>query len=113
MSLLSNSIKKKPTLRKIKIIVEEPENKIIIQKEFCCNQEENQQTKPITNQFTEFLVENDENGNKNKKIMEYLSTKSQMEIKAMKIAKEHLKSSFNILKSNDYINWDKHHVSCV
>jgi hypothetical protein len=101
---LSNSIKKKPSLRKIKIVVEEvvpePEQIIQNQKEFCCNQEQSQ-----PQQFTEFFVENDEN--KNKKIVEYLSTKSQMEIKAMKIAKEHLKSSFNILKSNDYIQWGK------
>jgi hypothetical protein len=93
-------IKKKPSLKKIKIIIGEPEHNV--QKEFCCNQEQEQQTNNPS-QFTEFLVENDEN--KNKKIMEYLSTKSQMEIKAMKIAKEHLKSSFNILKSNDYIQW--------
>ena len=102
---LSNSIKKKQTLRKFKIVVEDvPESVVepeqIIQKDFCCNQKQ-----PQPHQFTEFFVDNDEN--KNKKIMEYLSTKSQMEIKAMKIAKEHLKSSFNILKSNDYIQWDK------
>ena len=81
-SIIKKNSNKKPMLRKIKIIEEEEHNP-----------------------FAEFFVENDEN--KNKKIEEYLSTKSPMEIKAMKIAKEHLKSSFHIFKSNDYINWGK------
>ena len=101
-------IKKKTALRKIKIINnDEPEQIIQKELELCCCIQEQKQSSNSPSQFTEFLVENDENGIKNKKIMEYLSTKSQMEIKAMKIAKEHLKSSFNILKSNDYIQWEK------
>lgn len=43
----------------------------------------------------------------NAKIEKYLSTLIPIELKAMKIAKEHLKSSFNIVKSNDYVNWRK------
>ena len=83
----SNSIiiKKKP--RKFRIIEEE----------------EHQDHKQQNQKFIEFLVYNDEI--KNQKIIDYLLTVSEMDLKAMKIAKEHLKSSFNILKSNDYINW--------
>lgn len=39
------------------------------------------------------------------KVIQYLKTLKPIEIKAFKIAKNHLKTSFNILKSNGYIDW--------
>lgn len=42
-------------------------------------------------------------------IIEYLSQLSSIEKKAYKIAKEHLGSSFNIIKSNGYCDWIKEH----
>jgi hypothetical protein len=40
-------------------------------------------------------------------IIEYLSQLNPIEKKAYKIAKEHLGSSFNIVKSNGYCEWTK------
>jgi hypothetical protein len=40
-------------------------------------------------------------------IIEYLSQLNTIEKKAYKIAKEHLGSSFNIVKSNGYCDWIK------
>jgi len=40
-------------------------------------------------------------------IIEYLSQLNPIEKKAYKIAKEHLGSSFNIVKSNGYCDWLK------
>lgn len=40
-------------------------------------------------------------------IIEYLSQLNSIERKAYKIAKEHLGSSFNIVKSNGYCDWLK------
>jgi hypothetical protein len=40
-------------------------------------------------------------------IIEYLSQLNPIEKKAYKIAKEHLGSSFNIVKSNGYCDWVK------
>jgi hypothetical protein len=42
-------------------------------------------------------------------IIEYLSQLNQIEKKAYKIAKEHLGSSFNIVKSNGYCDWVNEH----
>lgn len=42
-------------------------------------------------------------------IIEYLSQLDPIEKKAYKIAKEHLGSSFNIVKSNGYCDWIKEH----
>ncbi len=42
-------------------------------------------------------------------IIEYLSQLNPIEKKAYKIAKEHLGSSFNIVKSNGYCDWVKEH----
>jgi hypothetical protein len=42
-------------------------------------------------------------------IIEYLSQLNAIEKKAYKIAKEHLGSSFNIVKSNGYCDWLKEH----
>jgi hypothetical protein len=42
-------------------------------------------------------------------IIEYLSQLNPIEKKAYKIAKEHLGSSFNIVKSNGYCDWIKEH----
>ena len=42
-------------------------------------------------------------------IIEYLSQLNPIEKKAYKIAKEHLGSSFNIVKSNGYCDWLKEH----
>ena len=42
-------------------------------------------------------------------IIEYLSQLDPIEKKAYKIAKEHLGSSFNIVKSNGYCDWLKEH----
>ena len=42
-------------------------------------------------------------------IIEYLSQLNSIERKAYKIAKEHLGSSFNIVKSNGYCDWFKEH----
>ena len=40
-------------------------------------------------------------------ISTYLSQLTPIEIKAMEIAKNHLETSFNILKSNGFISWMK------
>lgn len=40
-------------------------------------------------------------------IIEYLSQLDTIEKKAYKIAKEHLGSSFNVVKSNGYCDWKK------
>jgi hypothetical protein len=40
-------------------------------------------------------------------IIEYLSQLNAIEKKAYKIAKEHLGSSFNLVKSNGYCDWVK------
>lgn len=42
-------------------------------------------------------------------IIEYLLQLNPIEKKAYKIAKEHLGSSFNIVKSNGYCDWIKEH----
>jgi len=42
-----------------------------------------------------------------KKIYEYLESMNEMQKNAYIIAFEHLGSSFNILKSNGYIEWSK------
>lgn len=42
-------------------------------------------------------------------VIEYLSQLDPIEKKAYKIAKEHLGSSFNIVKSNGYCDWLKEH----
>jgi hypothetical protein len=42
-----------------------------------------------------------------KSIHEYLSQLDSIEKKAYVIAKSHLGSSFNLVKSNGYINWKK------
>ena len=42
-----------------------------------------------------------------KLIEEYLKTLSEKELKAYNIAKDHLQSSFNIKKSNGYLEWVK------
>ena len=40
-------------------------------------------------------------------IKEYLSTLSEKEYKAYKIAESHLETSFDLLKSNGYLKWLK------
>ena len=45
--------------------------------------------------------------NMDKLIEEYLKTLSEKELKAYNIAKDHLQSSFNIKKSNGYLEWVK------
>ena len=40
-------------------------------------------------------------------ITEYLNTLNEIEIKTLKIAQDHLGSSFNIKKSIGFINWKK------
>lgn len=40
-------------------------------------------------------------------IIRYLSGLNEIQTKAYLIAKEHLGSSFNVVKSNGYINWLK------
>lgn len=47
------------------------------------------------------------NENEKKNVTEYLLQLNDTEIKAFKIAIDHLQSSFNILKSNGYLNWKK------
>lgn len=42
-----------------------------------------------------------------KRIAEYLSQLSDIEMKAYKIAKTHLGSSFNLIKSNGFCDWLK------
>lgn len=42
-----------------------------------------------------------------KLIIEYLNQLSAIEIKAYKIAKSHLGSSFNLVKSNGFCDWIK------
>jgi len=40
-------------------------------------------------------------------IKKYISSLNEMELKALKIAEEHLETSFNIVKSIGYQKWDK------
>lgn len=40
-------------------------------------------------------------------IIDYLDQLNPIEVKAYKIAKEHLKTSFNIVRSNGYNDWLK------
>ena len=40
-------------------------------------------------------------------ILQYLSQLSGIQVKAIKIASKHLGSSFNVIKSNGYIDWKK------
>jgi hypothetical protein len=44
---------------------------------------------------------------KDKSLKEYLSTLSEKEYKAYKIAEAHLGTSFDLLKSNGYLKWKK------
>lgn len=43
----------------------------------------------------------------NELMKEYISTLSEKEFKAYKIAESHLGTSFDLLKSNGYLNWLK------
>lgn len=40
-------------------------------------------------------------------VLEYLSELSEVQKKAIRIASNHLGSSFNIVKSNGYVDWKK------
>ncbi len=40
-------------------------------------------------------------------VLEYLSELSAVQVKAIRIASNHLGSSFNIVKSNGYVDWKK------
>lgn len=40
-------------------------------------------------------------------VLEYLSELSPVQVKAIRIASNHLGSSFNIVKSNGYVDWKK------
>ena len=40
-------------------------------------------------------------------VEKYMSQLTPLELKAHNIAKQHLKSSFNVLKSNGYVEWLK------
>jgi hypothetical protein len=42
-----------------------------------------------------------------KEIMEYVKSLNEIEIKAMKIAQDHLETSFNIVKSIGFQKWKK------
>lgn len=42
-------------------------------------------------------------------VTQYLLQLNETEVKAYLIAIDHLKTSFNILKSNGYLNWKKSH----
>lgn len=44
---------------------------------------------------------------KQKEIIEYLLSMDELQKKAYLIAKEHLGTSFNIFKSNGYVEWKK------
>lgn len=44
-------------------------------------------------------------------LQQYLETLSPIEIRAMEIAKQHLGSSFNIFKSNGYVEWVKTNIN--
>lgn len=46
--------------------------------------------------------------NTQKLIIEYLGQLSDIEMKAYKIAKTHLGSSFNLVKSNGFCEWKQH-----
>jgi hypothetical protein len=52
---------------------------------------------------TKIIMDN----NKDPIITEYLNTLNEIEIKTLKIAQDHLGSSFNIKKSIGFINWKK------
>jgi hypothetical protein len=40
-------------------------------------------------------------------ILQYLAQLSSIQVKAIKIARAHLGTSFNVIKSNGYIDWKK------
>jgi hypothetical protein len=55
----------------------------------------------LPDNFYQYSLEIQEN------IIKYISQLTPIEKKAFYIAKQHLGSSFNILRSNDYIEWSK------
>ena len=54
-----------------------------------------------------FIAENVNQVPEEYKLREYIDQLSPLEKKAMIIAYEHLETSFDLLKSNGYINWIK------
>lgn len=60
-----------------------------------------------TNPFTHLLPTNFSSYSEEQqaKIMLYIETLSPIQQKALGIAKDHLGTSFDILRSNGYINW--------
>jgi hypothetical protein len=46
-------------------------------------------------------------------ILQYLAQLSSIQVKAIKIASAHLGTSFNVIKSNGYIDWKKEQQSPV
>jgi len=57
------------------------------------------------------LCINNNKMNSQELLQRYLETLSPIEHRAMEIAKQHLGSSFNIFKSNGYIEWVKTNCS--
>ena len=59
------------------------------------------ETNDLPSRFENYDVETQ------RSIIRYLSGLNEIQTKAYLIAKEHLGSSFNVVKSNGYINWLK------
>jgi len=56
----------------------------------------------------EFIIDFDNyDESSQKEIMEYIKSLNEIEIKAMKIAQDHLETSFNIVKSIGFQKWKK------
>ena len=56
----------------------------------------------------EFIIDFDNyDESSHKEIMEYIKSLNEIEIKAMKIAQDHLETSFNIVKSIGLQKWKK------
>jgi hypothetical protein len=57
--------------------------------------------------YNELVKEKKYDAETEQSILQYLSQLSGIQVKAIKIASKHLGSSFNVIKSNGYIDWKK------
>ena len=57
--------------------------------------------------YNELVKEKKYDEDTEQSILQYLSQLSGIQVKAIKIASKHLGSSFNVIKSNGYIDWKK------
>jgi site-specific recombinase XerD len=63
--------------------------------------------KQFVNLFIKKRIMNQTNESTDKKLNEYIRQMNEKQKKAMEIAKEHLQTSFHIVKSNGFQEWKK------